>query len=205
MIDTTYRLKIRAISQFLFTKSTSKATNTTLLRRKILKKTKISQRQGSNMSQNETPSKSAANENEIKVIGYDEKDKAFVVKSSPMGHILKISDTFAETLTLMEISPAKSFFFCFLVRTLGRFLCALKRSKPSFHGTLPLFLCGARDRFQYEWHKQNQWYSKRRIAGRSIHLLFRGRWIFSNLLERLDTESERFPAGHNSLHSSLKR
>jgi formylmethanofuran--tetrahydromethanopterin N-formyltransferase len=50
------------------------------------------------MSQNETKSKSTANENKLKVIGYDDKDRfgpCFIVKS-PMGNILKISDTYAE-------------------------------------------------------------------------------------------------------------
>jgi len=50
------------------------------------------------MSQNETKSKSTASENDLKVIDYDEKDPfgpCFIV-SSPIGHILKISDTFAE-------------------------------------------------------------------------------------------------------------
>ena len=50
------------------------------------------------MSQNETKSKSTVSENELKVIGYDDKDPfgpCFIV-TSPMGHILKISDTFAE-------------------------------------------------------------------------------------------------------------
>jgi len=41
----------------------------------------------------ETESKSV--ESELKVIGYDEKDKSFIIES-PTGHILKISDTFAE-------------------------------------------------------------------------------------------------------------
>jgi len=50
------------------------------------------------MSPTETESKSTASENELKVIGYDDKDPTgpcFTVQS-PMGHILKISDTFAE-------------------------------------------------------------------------------------------------------------
>jgi formylmethanofuran--tetrahydromethanopterin N-formyltransferase len=55
-------------------------------------------KQGSNMSQNETKSRSTASEDELKVIGYDDKDTfgpSFIVTSS-IGHILKISDTFAE-------------------------------------------------------------------------------------------------------------
>jgi formylmethanofuran--tetrahydromethanopterin N-formyltransferase len=54
--------------------------------------------QGSNMSQTGTESKSTANESKLEVIGYDDKDPlgpAFIVKS-PIGYILKISDTFAE-------------------------------------------------------------------------------------------------------------
>ena len=50
------------------------------------------------MSPNETESKSTANENKLKVTGYDDKDPfgpCFTV-TSPMGNILKISDTFAE-------------------------------------------------------------------------------------------------------------
>lgn len=41
-------------------------------------------------------SKSTASESELKIIGYDDKDQSFIV-TSPMGHILKISDMFAET------------------------------------------------------------------------------------------------------------
>jgi formylmethanofuran--tetrahydromethanopterin N-formyltransferase len=50
------------------------------------------------MSQIGTESGSTANESKLEVIGYDDKDSlgpAFIVKS-PMGHILKIRDTFAE-------------------------------------------------------------------------------------------------------------
>ncbi len=50
------------------------------------------------MSQSETESRSTASESKLEVIGYDDKDPlgpAFIIKS-PMGHILKISDTFAE-------------------------------------------------------------------------------------------------------------
>jgi len=50
------------------------------------------------MSPSETESKSTASENELKVTGYDDKDPfgpCFIV-TSPMGNILKISDTFAE-------------------------------------------------------------------------------------------------------------
>jgi len=50
------------------------------------------------MSPSGTESKSTAGESELKVIGYDDKDPfgpCFIVQS-PMGHILKISDTFAE-------------------------------------------------------------------------------------------------------------
>jgi hypothetical protein len=52
----------------------------------------------SSMSQNETASKNGANESELEVVGYDEKDPTgpcFLVQS-PMGNIVKISDTFAE-------------------------------------------------------------------------------------------------------------
>jgi formylmethanofuran--tetrahydromethanopterin N-formyltransferase len=52
-------------------------------------------KQGSSMSQNEAESKSAASESELRVTGYDDQEKAFTVQS-PMGNILKISDTFAE-------------------------------------------------------------------------------------------------------------
>lgn len=48
------------------------------------------------MSLTETESKSTVSESKLEVIEYDERDKSFTVKSSPMGHILKISDTFAE-------------------------------------------------------------------------------------------------------------
>jgi len=54
------------------------------------------------MLPSETKSKSTASENELKVIGYDDKDPAdpcFIVQS-PMGHILKISDTFAELFSM---------------------------------------------------------------------------------------------------------
>jgi formylmethanofuran--tetrahydromethanopterin N-formyltransferase len=47
---------------------------------------------------NETTSSSTASGNKLEVIGYDDKDPlgpAFIVKS-PMGNILKVSDTFAE-------------------------------------------------------------------------------------------------------------
>jgi formylmethanofuran--tetrahydromethanopterin N-formyltransferase len=50
------------------------------------------------MSPSETESKSTESESELKVIGYDDKDPfepCFTV-TSPMGNILKISDTFAE-------------------------------------------------------------------------------------------------------------
>jgi len=50
------------------------------------------------MSLNETESKSTGNESKLKVTGYDDKDPfgpCFIV-TSPMGNILKISDTFAE-------------------------------------------------------------------------------------------------------------
>lgn len=56
----------------------------------------------SNMSRSETKSKSTESENELKVIGYDDKDPSdpcFIVKS-PMGHILKISDTYAEMFSM---------------------------------------------------------------------------------------------------------
>jgi len=54
------------------------------------------------MSQNETASKSGASESELEVIGYDHKDPTgpcFIVRS-PMGNILKISDTFAEMFSM---------------------------------------------------------------------------------------------------------
>ena len=50
------------------------------------------------MSRTGTESISTANESKLEIIGYDDKDpfgSAFIVKS-PTGHILKISDTFAE-------------------------------------------------------------------------------------------------------------
>jgi len=50
------------------------------------------------MSPSEMASKSTASESELKVTGYDDKDPlgpSFIV-TSPMGNILKISDTFAE-------------------------------------------------------------------------------------------------------------
>lgn len=50
------------------------------------------------MSQRETESRSPPGERELKVTGYDDKDPSgpcFIV-TSPMGNILKISDTFAE-------------------------------------------------------------------------------------------------------------
>ena len=47
------------------------------------------------MSPNEKGSKSTESESKLKVVGYDDKDQSFIVES-PMGHILKISDTFAE-------------------------------------------------------------------------------------------------------------
>jgi hypothetical protein len=47
------------------------------------------------MSQSEIESKSTASDSKLEVVGYDDKDKCFIVKS-PMGHILQISDTFAE-------------------------------------------------------------------------------------------------------------
>jgi formylmethanofuran--tetrahydromethanopterin N-formyltransferase len=48
------------------------------------------------MSPSEMDAKSTATESKLEVTGYDEKDKAFIVKSWPMGHVLKVSDTFAE-------------------------------------------------------------------------------------------------------------
>jgi formylmethanofuran--tetrahydromethanopterin N-formyltransferase len=44
---------------------------------------------------NTTESRSKANESRLEVLGYDDKDKAFIAKS-PTGNTLKISDTFAE-------------------------------------------------------------------------------------------------------------
>jgi len=57
------------------------------------------------MSPSETESKSTENESELKVTGYDDKDPfgpCFTVQS-PMGNILKISDTFAEMYHHSEI------------------------------------------------------------------------------------------------------
>jgi len=54
------------------------------------------------MLPNETESKSTGNESKLKVTGYDDKDPfgpCFIV-ASPMGNILKISDTFAEMFTM---------------------------------------------------------------------------------------------------------
>jgi formylmethanofuran--tetrahydromethanopterin N-formyltransferase len=48
------------------------------------------------MSLRKTESRSTASESRLEVVGYDENDKSFAVKSSPTGHILKIADTFAE-------------------------------------------------------------------------------------------------------------
>jgi len=45
-------------------------------------------------------------ETKLEVLGYDEKEKTFTVKSPVTGYVCKIHDTFAETFTLMEISPA---------------------------------------------------------------------------------------------------
>ena len=47
------------------------------------------------MLQSGTESKSTESESKLDVTGYDERDKSFVV-NSPMGNILRISDTFAE-------------------------------------------------------------------------------------------------------------
>jgi len=44
---------------------------------------------------NTTESRSKASESRLEVLGYDDKDKAFITKS-PKGNTLKISDTFAE-------------------------------------------------------------------------------------------------------------
>ena len=44
---------------------------------------------------NTTESRSQASESRLEVLGYDDKDKAFIAKS-PTGNTLKISDTFAE-------------------------------------------------------------------------------------------------------------
>ncbi|TLM99923.1 formylmethanofuran--tetrahydromethanopterin N-formyltransferase, partial [bacterium] len=63
---------------------------------KTLKKMKSYSKGGLNMSLTETEPKSPLNESRLEVVSYDEKDKSFVVKSSPMRHILNISDTFAE-------------------------------------------------------------------------------------------------------------
>lgn len=48
-----------------------------------------------NMSPSETDSKSITRESKLEVIDYDDRDKSFMVKS-PKGHVLRISDTFAE-------------------------------------------------------------------------------------------------------------
>ena len=75
------------------------------------------------MSQNETKPKSTVSKNELKVIGYDDKapfGPCFIV-TSPMEHILKISDTFAEMFPMLETSPtAQSLFFwdyLYLIKT----------------------------------------------------------------------------------------
>jgi len=66
------------------------------------------------MSQSGTGSRSTESESKLEVVEYDDKDPlgpAFVVKS-PMGNILKISDTFAEMFLMLETSPtAQSLFF----------------------------------------------------------------------------------------------
>ena len=51
------------------------------------------------MLQSGTESKSTESESKLEVVGYDDKEKCFIVKS-PMGHILQISDTFAEMFPL---------------------------------------------------------------------------------------------------------
>ncbi len=47
------------------------------------------------MSQSEMEPKSTGSESKLRVIDYDKEDSSFIVES-PIGHILKISDTFAE-------------------------------------------------------------------------------------------------------------
>ena len=66
------------------------------------------------MSQSETESKSTASESELKVVGYDDKDKkpSFILKS-PIGRILKISGTFAEILSTLATSPTAQYVFFF--------------------------------------------------------------------------------------------
>lgn len=69
---------------------------------KVLKKMKNFSRLDLNMLQSEMESKSTTSENKLEVIGYDDKDTSdtcFIVKS-PMEHILKISDTFAEMFSM---------------------------------------------------------------------------------------------------------
>jgi hypothetical protein len=44
---------------------------------------------------NTIESRSQASESRLEILGYDDKDKAFIAKS-PKGNTLKISDTFAE-------------------------------------------------------------------------------------------------------------
>ena len=51
------------------------------------------------MLQSGTESKSTESESKLEVVGYDDKEKCFIVKS-PMGHILQISDTFAEMFSM---------------------------------------------------------------------------------------------------------
>ena len=48
------------------------------------------------MSPSEMEARSTATENRLEVTGYDGEDKSFIVKSCPIGHVLRISDTFAE-------------------------------------------------------------------------------------------------------------
>ena len=57
------------------------------------------------MSANGMETKSAESENKLEVVGYDDKDQSFVVKSSSTERNLKILDPFAEMLTLMETYP----------------------------------------------------------------------------------------------------
>ena len=61
------------------------------------------------MSQKETEPKSIGSENKLEVIRKEGED--FVVRHLQTGNILKISDTFAEVLPVVEISPANSFLF----------------------------------------------------------------------------------------------
>ena len=65
------------------------------------------------MSPNKTKSKSSESENELELVKKDKETGNLVVKHRQRENICTIEDTFAETFTLVEISPANSLFFCF--------------------------------------------------------------------------------------------